>query len=354
MKRSLVLIFSICFLITQGQIQNPESIVFNENANAYFISNTTSGKIHQVDDNGNVLDFSNSDTGSHGLTSWEDYLLACNGNEINIINAQSAKLEKSIQIQQARFLKDITGDNNGNFYITDFTKRKIFKLSLKSKDIYEVVDWLNTDDIPSGIHFCKAENKLYYLIWGNEARVIQIDPETKNVTRSTDTGFSNLLDITSDNLGNIYITCWKQQEILKYSPQLEPGPEVIIEREVLNPGGIFFHVNDQFLSMTDAGLNRVFVKNKKSDRPSLNASLTAFPNPVTYNSLISYHLNESGDVILQLYNAKGQLVKTIQNTFQEAGDYQMLLEIEDLNDGLYFLHLSNSRESEAIPLTFIR
>ena len=82
--------------------------------------------------------------------------------------------------------------------------------------------------------------------------------------------------------------------------------------------------------------------------------LSAFPNPVAYNSRISYHLDKSGEVIIQLFNCKGQLIKTVRKEVESAGENQFILEKENLSDGLYFLHLSSENLSEAIPITFVR
>lgn len=69
-----------------------------------------------------------------------------------------------------------------------------------------------------------------------------------------------------------------------------------------------------------------------------------YPNPFNPSTTIKYQLPENSDVILAVYNALGQRVKTLINKKQKAGEYAISWDGIDENgirvsSGLYFLRL---------------
>jgi hypothetical protein len=63
--------------------------------------------------------------------------------------------------------------------------------------------------------------------------------------------------------------------------------------------------------------------------------LANYPNPFEDNTKISYSLPFDGRVTLVLSNVSGQVVKTIINATQTAGDYNINISFADLNSGIY-------------------
>ena len=90
-----------------------------------------------------------------------------------------------------------------------------------------------------------------------------------------------------------------------------------------------------------------WVSNDDPVTPDLN-QLTLFqnyPNPFNPRTDISYVLPEPAQVRLDIYNIKGQLVKTLVNTGQEAGLHNATWDGRDMNNrnvasGVYFYRLS--------------
>lgn len=354
MTRIITFIFFIATLGTQAQkFDNPEDLIYSPEQECYFISNTADGQIIKVEIDGSTSNFGRKNLGSHGLEIWNGHLLACFGKTINVLDLNDGHLVKSIDIGQAKFLKDIVAADEKCFFISDFSERKIFKLKITTLNNYELIDWMSTGVIPTGMAI-KNEH-LYFAQWGQEAGIFKVDLDTKDVDKVLVTNYSNLLSLAIDNENNIYASLWKRNEVLKFHPDLNDDPEIIENKEVLYPGGLYFDEASSTLKMTDLGLDRfnaVPAAEKKviGKQPELNA----FPNPVIYNSLITYHLNESGEVMIQLFNCKGQLVRTVRQQFQEKGENQFLLEKDGLTNGLYFLHLSSNEMSKAMPITFIQ
>ena len=69
-----------------------------------------------------------------------------------------------------------------------------------------------------------------------------------------------------------------------------------------------------------------------------------YPNPFNPETTISYSLNNPANVTLEIYNMKGQKVRTLINAYQQAGNHNLVWDAKDSNDqevssGVYFYKL---------------
>ena len=64
-----------------------------------------------------------------------------------------------------------------------------------------------------------------------------------------------------------------------------------------------------------------------------------YPNPFNPTTNISFYLSKNDKVELKLYNVAGQLVKNIIEKELKAGNHSVLLEANDLNNGVYYYTL---------------
>ena len=70
-----------------------------------------------------------------------------------------------------------------------------------------------------------------------------------------------------------------------------------------------------------------------------------YPNPFNPTTTISFSIPQTGEVVLTVYNALGELVKTIAKGFLEQGEYSFSFNAEGLTSGIYIYRL---RISETI------
>jgi len=73
-------------------------------------------------------------------------------------------------------------------------------------------------------------------------------------------------------------------------------------------------------------------------------SLSAFPNPFNPNTTISYILPEASEIMLSVYNLKGQLVRTLVEDLKPSGPHQVVWDGKDnfnkqASSGVYFIRL---------------
>jgi trimeric autotransporter adhesin len=65
---------------------------------------------------------------------------------------------------------------------------------------------------------------------------------------------------------------------------------------------------------------------------------TVYPNPGKDYIQVEYDLTETVDVKVQMVNIQGQVVKQLDNSIQEAGNYMQVLDnLGDMQQGLYFI-----------------
>ncbi|MDD2230937.1 MAG: FlgD immunoglobulin-like domain containing protein [Candidatus Cloacimonetes bacterium] len=74
-----------------------------------------------------------------------------------------------------------------------------------------------------------------------------------------------------------------------------------------------------------------------------------YPNPFNPNTTISYDIPEDGTVRLDIYNTKGQIVKTLVNTHQSLGYHKATWDGKDskgqvCTSGIYYYELTNNSE----------
>jgi hypothetical protein len=77
---------------------------------------------------------------------------------------------------------------------------------------------------------------------------------------------------------------------------------------------------------------------------------SAFPNPFNPSTNLRYSMKEAGDVRIDVYNLKGQLLKSFNNSHNQAGYYQVSWDGHDANGrlvgtGVYFYRMSSGNYS---------
>ncbi len=68
-----------------------------------------------------------------------------------------------------------------------------------------------------------------------------------------------------------------------------------------------------------------------------------YPNPFNPITTIAYEVAEPGDILIQIYNVKGQLVTTLVNEHQDTGIYQIRWNADGQASGVYFYKMKFGR-----------
>ena len=90
--------------------------------------------------------------------------------------------------------------------------------------------------------------------------------------------------------------------------------------------------NDGTVCLTEAQMLEVIA-------PRTYALKQNFPNPFNPSTEIVYQLKESGKVTLKVYNILGREIKTLVNTYQEAGTHRLTFDATGFPSGVYFYRI---------------
>lgn len=116
------------------------------------------------------------------------------------------------------------------------------------------------------------------------------------------------------------------------------GNNIALKFESINAYGNNMFVDDIKVSGTSGIENNLL-----GDKTLLEQN---YPNPFNPTTSISYQLSAMSDVKLAVYNAKGQLVKTLFNGMQKAGIHSVEFDGSGLNSGVYFYKLTAGNISQ--------
>lgn len=125
--------------------------------------------------------------------------------------------------------------------------------------------------------------------------------------------------------------------------------------------GSFVHAYiDDCPTIPDDGNTKLLSNN---DKPHLTLStenqsliptpslVNIFPNPSTNHTTLEYLVEKSSLVEIILFNSQGQQIEVVlAQAKQVAGSYQITLDIEQLNKGIYFYKLQIGQQQEVLRL----
>ena len=87
---------------------------------------------------------------------------------------------------------------------------------------------------------------------------------------------------------------------------------------------------------------------------STEPNLRIYPNPFHNECIIRYYLPQETHVHISLYDVVGRLIKEIIKEKQNAGNYNKVMKITDLTQGVYFIRLKTHDESLVEKVIFLK
>ncbi len=114
-----------------------------------------------------------------------------------------------------------------------------------------------------------------------------------------------------------------------------------------------------------AGANGVSVDCEKESSYDINfmpeeTSLEMnYPNPFNPSTTIPFNITQAGNVLLNVYDMSGSLVKTLASDYREAGSYKVIWnglnnDGQQVASGQYILKMSAPNYSNTLQMTFIK
>jgi len=156
--------------------------------------------------------------------------------------------------------------------------------------------------------------------------------------------------------------------VLLFASELYSAPGLKIDRAVFGSGGMLVVKNSGNLSLSgltgQIAIDRISQGNRvlyqgfwvplesptgvEENPPiSLNDNISNFPNPASTSTTFRYTLMENSFVTLRVYDMVGNLIKTLVDGFQSAGQQEIVWDLKsdnliDVPSGNYFYELTVS------------
>jgi type IX secretion system substrate protein/cleaved adhesin domain-containing protein len=93
----------------------------------------------------------------------------------------------------------------------------------------------------------------------------------------------------------------------------------------------------------DMVINNTNERLELTEAPIITSLKSNYPNPFNPVTTIAYEVAEAGNVLIQVYNIRGQLVSTLVNEHQERGSHDLLWNADGQASGVYFYKMKFGR-----------
>ena len=101
-------------------------------------------------------------------------------------------------------------------------------------------------------------------------------------------------------------------------------------------------------------LTVVISDNDGIDIPQVTALQSVYPNPFNPVTKFSYTLASNEQVILEIYNIRGQLMQQLVNTIQPAGSYDLVWQAGQTASGMYFYRFTAGETNQSGKLILLK
>lgn len=155
----LIVFFAISTNVYTQNFNNPESVAYDKSNDRFIVSNKGGDNISQIDNTWEVSEFYDKCNAPKGLYIRDNMLYVATNSVVLIFDLTADELVRTIEIEGATFLNDITIDNNNQLYVSDMMLNKIFIIDLNNYKYNVFID--TGSNSPNGLYYDEVNNWLY-------------------------------------------------------------------------------------------------------------------------------------------------------------------------------------------------
>jgi len=208
---------------------HPESVVFHEDKNEYYVSNMADqedgdGFISRVSAEGEIIELKWIEglKDPKGLLIIDDKVYVTNNTELIEISIEDSEITRRIEVEGAKSLNDITVDAVGNIFISDSGKSAIYLMPGDSPNMMipeneggEIIEYLNSSRLEYVNGLFAQKDQLYAAAWGEntDGNFLKIDMDTREITKISKNGIGNLDGIQPVGDEAFYLSDWATGKI---------------------------------------------------------------------------------------------------------------------------------------------
>jgi hypothetical protein len=132
----------------------------------------------------------------------------------------------------------------------------------------------------------------------------------------------------------------------------------LITNDLLIEDGYLYTLNTYYgLNILD--LNQVLDVEDSIQIPATIYNLRNYPNPFNPETTISFEISKPGDVILDVFNLKGQLIKRLINNQMTTGKHNVIWDGKDNNgkicsSGVYYYRIESNGITETKKMVLMK
>ncbi len=176
---------------TPTTLKEPESVLFDAKANVIYVSNINdpkagkdgNGSIGRISLDGKVLEVEWAIGGMDspkGLGLSNGLLYIADLKKVAVVDTKTGKLVKTIEVEGAGMLNDITVDEKGIVYVSDSDNKKIYQIKNDKASV-----WLEKDFFQKPNGLLALQNK-FYMVDMTAGIFYEIDKKTKALRKIAD------------------------------------------------------------------------------------------------------------------------------------------------------------------------
>ena len=157
--------------------------------------------------------------------------------------------------------------------------------------------------------------------------------EELELTEAEDLTTGNVLNLLKDKDNNIIQSDSSNQIILKFRNTNSILKSGFVRSYIFITNGRY-EKGESFISENIILNSNKNSKDSKSEKDEF--TIGNFPNPFNPKTIINYHLPESGDVSLKVYDVLGNEILVLVNEKKNAGNYTVDFDGSHFSSGIYF------------------
>jgi hypothetical protein len=311
----------------QNLLNRPESVVFDSLHSRYLVSNWADGSIVQIDNTGNQTYFTTGHVSINGIWISGNAVFAGCSTKVKGFDLATGSSVMDLTIPGALNLNDVTADDVGHLYVTDFDKKEIIKINILSQAYSRYVTGLALN--PNGILYDDSNNRLIVCSFGYNIPIISINLIDSSTSVVASTSLAQCDGFAKDDFGNYYISSWETKSIYRFDSDFN-NPPYIFYTNTEAPVDISYNSNDGVLAVPIMWLNEIVLlpvapSNTHNENlfPLEFKLCQNYPNPFNPETQIQFYLSTPSDVRLTVYDIQGNEVRTLLNEYKESGNYSV-------------------------------
>jgi hypothetical protein len=263
----------------------------------------------------------------------------------------------SISIAGANFLNGMASDGAGRVWVTDFGSSKIYEINysdVQNPSYTTVVN--NTGVTPNGICYDESNNRLVFVAWsGNTSDVTAVSLSDYGLTTLVaNTSLNSIDGIDNDSYGNYFLASWSPQRITKYNSDFSVSEVITVAGGLSSAADIAYAEEIDTLIIPNSGNNTVrFVGfqpvNEVTESGSEFAAPSCYPNPIQFESVITFYNKSAGRVRIEAIDSQGKIAFVLMEEQLPRALQRVVIGDAPLASGKYCWRIITEGEVLTVP-----